>query len=334
MSASSLTITTGPGRGATFEFDEELINIGRGEMNQVVIDDADLEEHHASIVCRNGRYAIYTAIADAVEVDTNMIPAERWVWLPEQSTIRLGGRTTCIFSYEAGEQEAGFKTATIPPPKADAESSADDNPPPPPKPPEPSKSSSKKSKAKKSSKSKRSSKRSASKKSGSKKESEVARFVTNKSGEALVQFGADGEMPQLQLDEGVAKKAQESNDKQSNPLILYGALSLSFLASLSMIFLDLEPVESEARQKARIRREIVKYYGGDEEKEELKEFQRHLREARLAFSRNDRDGEAAAYRKVLAMLNAEDNNPFNGLTGKGSVADEELKSWLGILLSK
>ena len=73
---SSLTITTGPGRGASFEFEDELINIGRGDMNQVVIDDPDLEEHQASIVQRNGRYAIYTAFNDAVEVDTSPIPAE------------------------------------------------------------------------------------------------------------------------------------------------------------------------------------------------------------------------------------------------------------------
>ena len=321
---SSLTITTGPGRGASFEFEDELINIGRGDMNQVVIDDPDLEEHQASIVQRNGRYAIYTAFNDAVEVDTSPIPAERWVWLPEKSVIRLGTRTTCQFSYQFGEQEVGFKTATIP------TAETPDEPPPPSEAPAPPPESSK-SKSKRSSKSKKSSKRGSSKKDG--KETAVAKFITNKSGEALVQFGADGEMPQLQLEEGAERKAKEDQPKQSNPLLLYGALTLSFVASLSLVFLDLEPVETDARAKIRIRRQIVKYYG-DDEKQDLMPYQVLLREARLAYSRNDRVAESRAYRKVLEMLNAEDNNPFNGLTGKGEVADKELKEWLSILLSK
>ena len=52
---ATITVTRGPARGEFFELSEELVHIGRGEGNQLVLADDDLAEHQASIAFRNGR---------------------------------------------------------------------------------------------------------------------------------------------------------------------------------------------------------------------------------------------------------------------------------------
>src|SRR5688572_25481839 len=75
-----LTVTTGPDRGRVFELAEEMVNIGRGAQNHIPLTDLQVAEHQATLMSRNGRYAIYVLRADSVEVDGNVIPAEQWVW--------------------------------------------------------------------------------------------------------------------------------------------------------------------------------------------------------------------------------------------------------------
>src|SRR5262245_57693624 len=71
---AKLVVTTGPDRGKMFDMTEELIHVGRGSENQIVLSDPALSEHQMSIVSRNGRYAIYTPTAEGIEVEGNVIP--------------------------------------------------------------------------------------------------------------------------------------------------------------------------------------------------------------------------------------------------------------------
>ena len=95
---ATITVTRGPARGQLYELEAGLVHIGRAESNQVVLEDADLADHHASIVFRNGRYAIFTPLPDAVSIDGSPIPPQRWVWLPESAEILLGESTLAYFS--------------------------------------------------------------------------------------------------------------------------------------------------------------------------------------------------------------------------------------------
>jgi hypothetical protein len=95
---ATITVTGGPASGEIFTLSEELVHIGRGEGNQIVILDLGLAEHQASITCRNNRYAIFTPHADAVSIDGSRIPHQRWVWLPESAEILLGESTLAYFS--------------------------------------------------------------------------------------------------------------------------------------------------------------------------------------------------------------------------------------------
>ena len=159
---ATITVTRGPARGEFFELSEELVHIGRGEGNQLVLADNDLAEHQVSIAFRNGRYAIFSLLPDSVSIDGSRIPSERWVWLPETAEISLGNRTGLRFSRNGApvnedNSEEATDTAT--------------------------------------STTAREGKRSR------RRKRQVARIITDSSGEARVQLGEDGQLPELALDE-------------------------------------------------------------------------------------------------------------------------------------
>ena len=100
MNRARLTVTTGPDRGRVFELAEEMVNIGRGAQNEILLTDLQVAEHQATLMSRNGRYAIYVLREDSVEVDGKVIPAEQWVWLPDTARIKMSTYTGLRFQYE------------------------------------------------------------------------------------------------------------------------------------------------------------------------------------------------------------------------------------------
>ena len=96
--SATITITSGPDRGKMFQLEDEQVTIGCGADNAIALSDQTLDKHQASIVHRKGRYAIYSPLTDAVEVEGNVIPAECWVWLPETARIRISERTSLQFN--------------------------------------------------------------------------------------------------------------------------------------------------------------------------------------------------------------------------------------------
>src|SRR5437762_488487 len=105
---ATITVTSGPDRGKVFELTGEMVRLGKAAENEVVLSDAQVGDHHASIVRREGRFAIFTSDPEGLEVDGTEIPSERWVWLPEAATIRVGRRTSVEFvvNGDAGNAEA------------------------------------------------------------------------------------------------------------------------------------------------------------------------------------------------------------------------------------
>jgi len=313
-----------------FPLDEELVNLGRGDDNQIALADDELQEHQASILRRNGRYAIYTPVEGGVEVDGNAIPIDQWIWLPESARLRLGSATLLQFRSESADGtatdpaspsgESVSQTSGVPSPssssasvrtkdagrshKTDAKvrspkSAAKESPKMPPKPQE-------------------------------RKGRKVARFITDQAGDRLVRLGEDGKLPQLSL--AVSRqeqKTQRSSHQQSSPLI-YVAVGISLVMSLAMLLIDADSSGSTAAGRARARRDIVRFYANAENP---KPYQRDLRQAELAHKAGDRQAERRAYQRVLDRLNSEDvANSVNGLTGDKR-DDEELRRLIGILMS-
>ncbi len=314
-----MVVTTGPERGKVFAPEDELVHVGRGSDNQIVLDDASIDEHQASLLHKKGRYAIYRPEDADVLVDGSDIPAEKWVWLPEDARLQFGRRTSCQFSYEApldsggngtarptaGEQTDEAQTSEVP-----AATDTVDAPPPP---------------LPKEKKSKGERKR---KKSGKRKR-QTARFITDR-GDTLVELGADGHLPELSLEEGPANR-QKGERKKSGPALLYCVLGLSFLGSIGMLLIDPSPPTISEMSRSHAREEIVHFFGNDDDALEI--WQESLRAARLAYSRRDYGTEMYEYRKVLNLLNSEDRDPHVGVTGHLN-GDKELRTLIGIIISR
>jgi hypothetical protein len=280
-----ITVTSGPDRGKVFQLNEELVHVGSGSENQIALTDQSVAEHQASIVSRDGRYAIYTPLEKAIAVDGNVIPPERWVWLPATAQIVISRRTSFKFDELEGEASAA---RTLAPGKQNAKPAA---------------GTPREAKAKRPAAPKRQPA------SGT-----VARFITDKQGDTLVKLGEDGHLPELHLAEGETRKKTETSAKQTSPVVLYVALALSVGMSLLMLVVDFEPSAVSQEQRGSARQLIVRFYGTDEDN--LEPYQELLREARLARSRGDIAAERRAYAQVLSLLNAEDIvQSFSGLTG-------------------
>ena len=353
---AKITVTSGPDRGRVFELTGEMMRLGKAPENEVALTDSQLGDLHASIVRREGRFAIFTALPEGLDIDGTEVPPERWVWLPESATIRVGSRTSVEFvvngegNLAPAPTPSSEKQLTAAP--ADPSTRA---PGPVPASPPGSASGSAILAARRSgtSKGRRSgeipppgsdaparARRSAQEKS-EKKSRTLARFITDGPGEPLVKLGEDGHLPELSLHEARSGERPQSGVKQSNPVILLVALGLSFGMTILMLFMDVGNFATSEELKAQARREIVEYYVA--EGETLKPYQEHLRDARLARSRGDFEKERKEFQKVLALLRSEAKDyKYMGLTGRleydpasdNKKSDKRLEELIGILLSE
>jgi len=240
-----------------------------------------------------------------VEVDGRLIPSGRWVWLPDTARVRVSPRTA--FQFNVTTEEAAKKSKS---------NEADSQP--------------KKRKSKPSQKSNTS--------AGAAKprrKRQTARFITDQVGEPLVRLGDDGQLPDLHLYEGeraaqATRPGQEK--KKSGSVVLYAAIGGSFLMSIAMMFIDFEPSRGHSQSDIRMARvEVREFYG--QEGDELEDYQLHLRAAQRAYSSGDRTEELRNYRRVLDLLNSEDNSStIHGLTGDVR-RDDDLRRLIGILLA-
>lgn len=308
--AATITVTDGPDTGRAFPLHDDLVHIGRGADNQVVLSDAALAEHQASIVRKQGRLAIYSPATGAVQVDGNDIPAERWVWLPRTAMIQLG--TATVVRLESQEVASLGTADSTPTPvtgrsrsrKADGE-------------------------------------RSRRRGRNGEHRSQVARFINDRTGEALVKLGEDGQLPALELAELAEELPRERREpKSTNPVLLYALLGGSFVASMLMLVVDPQAKTVGDRRELVAARESLQQFYGDPQSN-LLPYQQLLRRSLVEHSQGNFREEREAYRKILRMLNSSDiRDPrnLNGLTGRqtgrGRASDEELRQALLTLLSE
>lgn len=294
-----LTVLAGTEQGAVFSLGDDLVQVGTGPDNQLVLHDPHISSQHCSLVRRGGRFAIYAQPETGILIDGRPLPVDQWVWLPPEAVLQLSPQTVVYFS--ATGRELASPTAELAPTT----------------PAEPVRTGGRKKPVKK----------------GDKSDSrrQTARFITDRSGETLVRLGEDGQLPELHLAEvGGARRADPRKNAQGNPVLVYAALAFSVLASV--VLLVLEPdVGGPAKSRTEARSVIIRDFVGKPE-EPLKPHQQLLREAALAQSRGDVRTERDALRKVLQMLNSEDRNPFVGLTGRLE-DDERLRQLIAVLLA-
>lgn len=281
---SRIVVTTGPERGKVFELEGELVHIGRAPENQIVMEDPGLSDHHATILHKNGRYAIFRPDESEVEVDGSEIPARQWVWLPAEARLQFGRRTSCQFHYEP------LTEATTPPPlnPGSKQPSSTQNKPAqstsgrnsrteagrsrgpdsvavkaPPLPPGVASDAADESEEGVS-QSQNGKSRRADRKKKKKRKKNVARFITDQGG-PMVELGADGHLPELALQDGPGKKSRRDRPKSNSPILLYCVLGLSMASCLAMLLIDPAPHAVSETSKADARRELVRFFGMSEE---------------------------------------------------------------------
>ena len=340
---ATITITSGPDRGAEFHIADELVNIGRSGENEICLADPAVPEHQASIMHRNGRYAIYAAGDESIEIDGSLIPGQRWIWLPEAARLRVSPQTQLTFRvFETPNGRAGPEGAEAVPERAADRSPSAVPAPAAPTPailgglprtapaatPAPARSRPRDPAAAPGKRSER-----------IRSKRQVAQFITDATGEPLVRLGEDGHLPELALAEGPARPRRAATRSEGSPFAVYAAVACSVMLSLVLLLLPEGGSGPSARETARARQEIEQFYerrGG-----ELEPWQRLLREARLARGRGDRAAEQRTYLRVLEMLNSEEffqpGTPAVGavpaLTGDRK-SDERLRELIAVLLEE
>ena len=289
---ATITVTRGPARGQFFELEAELVHIGRAESNQVVLEDTNLADHHASIVFRNGRYAIFTPLPDAVSIDGSAIPPQRWVWLPGEANIGLGQRTSLRF-------------ATSLPNAASDNEDAEDGP-----------AGNGQRKGRK----------------GRRRKRQLAKFVTDAQGESRVQLGEDGQLPELSLDEELTGGKTEQKKSGSNSVLLSLMLVVSTALSILLLVIEGPGIGTTNRGFEMARTELKKMLEDTKPKTDGQPevaWRLLVRDALSAAARSDRTGEQLAYDRLLNLLNAEDRRK-SSLTGD-EARDQRLKEMIATL---
>jgi hypothetical protein len=162
----------------------------------------------------------------------------------------------------------------------------------------------------------------------------VARFIATEAADSGLKLAEDGKLPALRLKEAGQVEVKEAGSGSVNPLLLFGALAFSLVATVVLVFMPTEseaPAKSGAKQTAR--REIEEnFITGMDKGAVLEPYQICLREALQARSRHDVREERRLYRKVLGMLQAERGKFDRGLTGSPA-KDETLEKLITTLLS-
>ncbi len=170
----------------------------------------------------------------------------------------------------------------------------------------------------------------------------VARFVSAEAAQSTLQASEDGQLPELQLQEGEKKKKQQARERTVSPAVLLGALSMSVVLSMMMVLSDAGPEDNanvKAKRDARTNIQM-KHFAEPGALAPSKPYQRLLREAQLAHERKNFRSERQKYREVLDLLRQERGatestigRRFEGVTG--SVADDkELEGWIRTLLKE
>jgi len=314
--SARITVTTGPDRGKLFELTDELVHVGKGADNEVVLADPTLGDHQVSIIRRNGRHAIFAVQASEVTVDGTPLPHERWVWLPENAQIQLNKRTILEFTslLEADAVEtvtaSEMEATVIRPRDLESPSSGGTNAP-------------GTGRGAEATTVRRPRVKRAEAKRPEKPAANVARFITDQPGDPLVKLGEDGHLPELMLAEG-QEQAQPSQQRSqhSNPLVLIGAFVFSIGLSVLMLFVDPQSLGGAGEQKALARQLVTAFYGGDGTP--LEPYEIALRQAQQAHAKGNYGLERRKYRDVLMMLRAENKNPITGLTSLDGDQERQL----------
>lgn len=134
---------------------------------------------------------------------------------------------------------------------------------------------------------------------------QVPRFKAADPTKSSVQLVVDGKLPELNLLETKKPAKATAEEKKARPALMYGALAVSVLMSLSLAVFDFDTPSANSGVDAAWAQNIIKDHCKQDGKEPLSSYQLLLRDAQQARLRGDRQTEVARYRNVLELLRME-----------------------------
>lgn len=299
-----IVVCNGPDRGRTFPVTGDVVHIGRGMDNNIVLADPEILDYHFSVSYRDGQCAVSAASTGGVVINGQSIPAEQWVAIAPPARVQVSVETE--LEILTNEDLTGSVTLT----GAEGSSSV----------------------AKR-----RQAAAKGKKKTRSTGPRQVAKFITDRPGDPLVKLGTDGRLPELALSENATVKRESK--RETSPLLLVVVLGGSLALSLGMLLLDADPAVTQSDSRGSARQKLSEYYRGENAK--LLPYQKYLRRAVVAHSQGDAAFERRMYFAVLDLLDAadvRDQANLNGLTGKhtgrGRSSDAELRDLLETLVAR
>jgi hypothetical protein len=157
--------------------------------------------------------------------------------------------------------------------------------------------------------------------------------VTTESAQSTLKLAEDGKLPELRLREPGEAAVRQARSRGMNPLVLFGLLALSMVASVLLVLAPTGNQNSTTlRDKQEARRIIQEDYFGKEGGGVLEPYQRSLRDADAAYRRGDFRRQRDLYRQVLKLLRTERAPSDQSLTGSPD-SDRKLEQQIVILLS-
>jgi hypothetical protein len=146
----------------------------------------------------------------------------------------------------------------------------------------------------------------------------VARLVSADAAQSTLKLAADGQLPNLQLQEGDKKDKGQGQSRSIPPVVMIPAWIVSVVLTVGIVMLNGDNggsnVSTQVKKDALAKIEDPQFFG-DPARAELLPYQRLLREARQAHARGDFKAERKYYKQVLDLLHAE---TWGGATAAGS----------------
>jgi hypothetical protein len=134
----------------------------------------------------------------------------------------------------------------------------------------------------------------------------VARLVSAEAAQSTLKLAADGQLPQLQLQEGDENDKRKGKSRSIPPLVMIGAWIFSVAITAAIVMINSGDGSSAITQeKAEAMTKIEEQFFGNPARGELLSYQRLLREAREARARGDFKAERHCYKQVLDLLHTE-----------------------------
>jgi hypothetical protein len=169
----------------------------------------------------------------------------------------------------------------------------------------------------------------------------VARLVSADAADSSLKIAADGQLPNLQLQDIDKKDKGQGKSRSIPPLVLIGAWAFSVVMTIAIVMFSGSSGDSQATtpEKAKAMQEIEGQYFGDPSRGVLLPYQHFLRAAQQARAREDYKAERQYYKQALDLLRTESrggashNRLEKGVTGSRK-HDRELEKLIITVLGE